>query len=166
MNAPETMLDIDIEYRSAATSIPNKNDISHWASTAYSGNTRGEVAMLIVDEDEIQSLNHNYRNKNQTTNVLSFSADLPAIDGFIHLGDLVLCANIIEREAKQQEKSLESHWAHMTIHGMLHLQNYDHISDTDAQAMEEIEIALMASLGFSNPYLSDHDATTQMTSNS
>lgn len=147
------MLNIDIECRSSAENLPKDNDIAHWAGIAYSGSTHAEVAMLIVDEDEIQSLNHSYRNKNQTTNVLSFNADLAAIDGVKHLGDLVLCAGIIKREAKEQQKSLESHWAHMTIHGMLHLQNYDHVSDTDAEAMEEIEIALLASLGFTNPYL-------------
>ena len=153
MNKPTTVLAVDIECRSSAESIPSERDISNWANKAYKNSTRAEVAILIVDQDEIQSLNKSYRNKDQATNVLSFNAGLAPVYGVTHLGDLVLCANVIEREASEQNKSIQSHWAHMTIHGMLHLQDYDHINTADAEVMEAIEIALLASLNIANPYL-------------
>jgi probable rRNA maturation factor len=97
-------------------------------------------------------LNEYYRHKAGSTNVLSFPFEVP--EGVLShlLGDLVICAAVVEREAREQGKDLEAHWAHMVVHGMLHLQGYDHISETDAAVMEAEEIAILNSLGFPNPY--------------
>ena len=93
------------------------------------------------------------RQQNKVTNVLSFPANLSAIDGIIQLGDIIACAPVIHAEAKQQDKTINAHWAHMMIHSILHLQNFDHSEKSEAQAMEAIEISLLQQLGFSNPYL-------------
>jgi len=100
----------------------------------------------------MQTLNRDYRQADKTTNVLSFPANLGELDGVTHLGDIIVCAPVISTEAQQQSKSIAAHWAHMLIHGMLHLQNYDHDSDDDAKVMENIEIELLAKIGISNPY--------------
>ena len=119
---------------------------------AYLGNSSAEAALVIVDETMMQTLNRDYRQADKTTNVLSFPANLSELDGMTHLGDIIVCAPVISTEAQQQSKSIAAHWAHMLIHGMLHLQNYDHDSDDDAKVMENIEIELLAKIGISNPY--------------
>ncbi|MCB1757554.1 MAG: rRNA maturation RNase YbeY, partial [Gammaproteobacteria bacterium] len=106
-----------------------------------------------VDEQEIQSLNATYRDKNQVTNVLSFPADYPPEISLPYLGDILICAAVVNTEAVEQGKPAEAHWAHMVIHGVLHLRGYDHIEEEDAERMERLETELLGELGFSDPYL-------------
>ena len=107
--------------------------------------------------DEGQSLNHTYRGKDYATNVLSFPADLPPELDLPLLGDLVVCAPVVAREATEQHKQLNAHWAHMVIHGCLHLLGYDHIDDAEADEMEALERELLAQLGIADPYLDDDE---------
>jgi probable rRNA maturation factor len=100
----------------------------------------------------VRSLNSQYRNQDKPTNVLSFPADLPAELELPDLGDIIICAEIVEQEAATQKKSLKSHWAHMTVHGILHLLGYDHINDSDATKMEALETQILLKLGFIAPY--------------
>jgi len=116
-----------------------------------------EMTIRIVDQQESQQLNADYRDKDKPTNVLSFEFEQPP--GLVdigeelpYLGDLVVCAEVVAKEAKEQNKSLEAHWAHMIIHGTLHLQGYDHIDEYDVEEMEGIEIEIMQNLGYANPY--------------
>ena len=111
-----------------------------------------ELSIHITDRDEISELNQTYRDKAGPTNVLSFPAELPEELGLPLLGDIVICAPVVEDEAREQGKSLQAHWAHMIIHGTLHLLGYDHINDDDADIMESLEIDILQSFGFQNPY--------------
>ncbi|SCB74074.1 probable rRNA maturation factor [Gilliamella bombicola] len=111
-----------------------------------------ELTIRIVDEQESQQLNNTYRHKDKPTNVLSFPFESPIEIDVPLLGDLIICKQVVEAEAKQQHKSLTSHWAHMIVHGCLHLLGYDHILDEEAEEMENIEIDIMQQLGFEDPY--------------
>lgn len=111
-----------------------------------------ELTIRIVDKDEIQSLNHTYRHKDKPTNVLSFPFESPIEVSLPLLGDLVICHEIVVEEAAQQEKTLEAHWAHMVVHGVLHLKGYDHIDDTEAEVMESLEIKILNHFDIPNPY--------------
>ena len=126
--------------------------LQNWATAAYLNGVPAVASMLVTDIDEMQQLNKQYRDKDKATNVLSFPMQLPVEDDVFLLGDIVLCAPIIKQEAGQQSKSEMSHWAHMVVHGMLHLQGYDHINDDEAEQMEQLEIKILNQLGFSNPY--------------
>ena len=138
------------------STIPKLDRFHRWAQCVVDElSIDASVTIRIVDEDEIQQLNSQYRNKNQTTNVLSFPMELP---DFIELnpkplGEIVICRQVIAREAKIQNKLPEHHWAHMVIHGLLHLLGYDHIVDIDAQVMETLETRLLAQIGIPDPYL-------------
>ena len=110
------------------------------------------LVVRIVDESESESLNTTYRQKHQSTNVLSFPFEAPPGIDEPHLGDLVVCAPVVEREAQQQNKSLESHWAHMIVHGVLHLQGLDHQNEQEAEEMESLERQILADLGYPDPY--------------
>lgn len=149
------MLTLDIDRRYQLDGIPNDKHLNQWGSIAYQGDTPAEAALVIVDEASMQTFNRDFRQMDKPTNVLSFPANLPEIDGTTQLGDIIVCAAIVNNEAQQQHKSLHAHWAHMMIHGILHLQNYDHINDDDAQQMETLEIALLNKLNFPNPYISN-----------
>ncbi|VAW55870.1 Metal-dependent hydrolase YbeY, involved in rRNA and/or ribosome maturation and assembly [hydrothermal vent metagenome] len=137
---------------------PSRRLLCLWAQTAWQGNDTAEsnLSLRIVSTVESQQLNHDYRGKNTSTNVLSFpmqmETDEPSISNLI-LGDLAICAEVVEREAQQQHIALQAHWAHMVVHGMLHLQGFDHIQDSDAEQMEKCETKIMLKLGFANPYL-------------
>lgn len=146
---------VDIDNASTAANLPQESHFQTWAEAAAE-RENAEVAIRIVDEDESAELNQTYRHKAGPTNVLSFPFEVP--DGVPNdlLGDLVICAPVVAREAQEQGKPLAAHWAHMVVHGVLHLQGYDHIDDAEAEAMEAKEIALLAALGFANPY---HEAT-------
>jgi probable rRNA maturation factor len=148
---------IDMDNASGHDDIPHQDDVYQWVEAALSTEkSAAEVSIRIVDEDESAELNQCYRNKQGPTNVLSFPAELPA---FLQetlelplLGDLVICAPVVQREAREQNKTLEAHWAHMLIHGSLHLIGYDHIDDQDAEKMERLETTILTGLNFPPPY--------------
>ena len=145
---------IDVEVNSSSTKIPSVEHIERWISEALRSDelTEAEVSVYIVDEEESQELNFQYREKDKPTNVLSFPADIPDEVGVPLLGDLVVCAPVVEREAQEQGKTLDAHWAHMLIHGTLHLLGYDHIDDDEAEVMEALETRLITQLDFPAPY--------------
>ena len=121
------------------------------AALAGSGRGMAEITVRLVDEAESADLNKRYRGKRGATNVLSFTYDLtPGKAGLA--GDLVICAPVVQREAAQQDKRPRAHWAHMVVHGILHLRGYDHVHKTDAQIMETSEIRALRRLGFPDPY--------------
>jgi probable rRNA maturation factor len=135
--------------------IPDATLIQQWADHACLCSDEVIVSVQIVSRDEMRELNHTWRGKNKPTNVLSFPMELPGEVDLKILGDVVLCADVINAEAKQQHKPLPAHWAHMVVHGMLHLQGYDHVEDSQAEAMEALEIRILNQLGFDNPYIED-----------
>ncbi len=112
-----------------------------------------ELTIRIVDKDEIKNLNCKYRNKNNPTNVLSFNVDIPKEIKSNYIGDVVVCAEVIESEAIKQNKTFNSHFTHIIIHGVLHLLGYNHIEKTDKNEMEDLEVKLLKKIGFDNPYL-------------
>lgn len=147
------MNNIVIQNASMSTQLPSEQDLQTWIDTAlhdYAPDT--EIVVRIVDELESAALNSQYRHKQGATNILSFPADLPEELELDLLGDLVICAPVLEREAKEQRKQLKHHWAHIIIHGVLHLLGYDHLNDKDAEDMETKEIALLKTLDIPNPY--------------
>ncbi len=149
------MLTLDLQIASDAKDLPAESDLQRWASIALrETDSPAEVTLRIVDEPECADLNQAYRGKQGPTNVLSFEFDLPPDVELPErpLGDLVICAPVVAREAAEQGKTLAAHWAHMVIHGMLHLQGFDHILDNDAEIMESLETQLMLQLGFPAPY--------------
>ena len=145
---------IDIEVNSVSNHIPALDNIERWIAAVLQSDelNEAEVSVYIVDEAESQELNFQYRGKNKPTNVLSFPAEIPEEVGVPLLGDLVVCAPIVEREAQEQGKTLDAHWAHMLIHGTLHLLGYDHIEDDEAEVMEALETRLVTQLKFPAPY--------------
>ena len=144
---------VDIQRATDTHDFPDNRQIRKWARTAMSGYDKdAELTIRIVDEEEGTELNRKWRKKKGPTNVLSFPyEDNNTIAGGL-LGDIILCAPVIRREALEQKKTLASHWAHMVIHGTLHLIGYDHIKPEDTGRMERLEIRLLESLGFANPY--------------
>lgn len=136
---------------------PKPSQLKAWINqTLKKKNTQGTVAVKIVDEAEMTALNTQYRNKAKPTNVLSFPCLLPtAIRGTI-LGDIILCAPIVEKEALEQNTPILAHWAHLTIHGVLHLLGHDHEIETDAILMENLETEILHELGFNDPYRVTH----------
>jgi len=140
-----------------ATNIPNCPDtetIRNWVSLTLARDSQAaEMTVRIVDEEECAELNHRYRNKEGATNVLSFPYEAVSGSGQTLFGDIVICAPVVEREAREQNKELQSHWAHMVIHGTLHLMGYNHIEENEAETMESLERSLMDSLGYADPYL-------------
>ena len=145
---------IDIESNSQNQQIPALADIESWVSaTLHSQDFEtAEVSIYIVDEAEGQELNSQYRGKDYPTNVLSFPADIAEEVGIPLLGDLVICAPVVEREAQEQNKALAAHWAHMLVHGTLHLIGFDHIDDDEAEQMESLETQIVTGLGYPAPY--------------
>jgi len=152
------MLELDLQIASDAPDLPSEEQFRSWCSAALKQRTAdSELTIRLVDEPEGRELNHTYRQRDYATNVLSFPAEVP--DEMLDiplLGDLVICVPVVAREAVEQSKSLESHWAHLVIHGCLHLLGYDHIEDDEALEMESLEQVLMAELGHPDPY-ADHD---------
>ena len=146
-------MNVDIQRQTENGQQPEDPDICSWAAAAYLGqDPEAEMTVRIVDEDESAELNQTYRHKPGPTNVLSFPFENPPGLDLPLLGDLVICAPVVEREATEQNKTMAAHWAHMVIHGTLHLQGYDHIQADEAKEMEQIEIDILANLGFPNPY--------------
>ncbi|MCC8457380.1 rRNA maturation RNase YbeY [Photorhabdus aegyptia] len=114
-----------------------------------------EVTIRIVDEAESHDLNLTYRGKDKPTNVLSFPFEAPPEVDLPLLGDLIICRQVVEKEAEEQQKTVEEHWAHMVVHGCLHLLGYDHIEDDEAEEMESLETEIMQALGYADPYLAE-----------
>lgn len=145
---------LEIQNSVASDDVPSKGEFSAWAEAALVGDagTERELTIRIVDEHECAHLNKTYRGKEGPTNVLSFThEDPPGVQTNI-LGDLVICAPIIRREAAEQNKELLAHWAHMVVHGVMHLQGHDHEQTDQAEKMEAIETKVLTGLGFDKPY--------------
>lgn len=157
-----TGVSADLQIVCEATGVPPKKDIEVWlarvlAETQSSLAGASEISIRVVDEVESQALNLNYRGKDQSTNVLAFPVALPDIGDWpegmaIPLGDLVICAPVVAREAGEQGKDLAAHWSHMLVHGMLHLLGYDHETENQAETMEALEIRILQGQGVKNPY--------------
>jgi len=136
--------------------LPSFEDVQRWLSnTVEKFQPQAEVTVRIVDEEESHQLNHEYRGKDKPTNVLSFPFEAPPGIEIDLLGDLIICRQVVEREAKEQGKPLMAHWAHMVVHGSLHLLGYDHIEDDEAEEMESLETEIMQSMGFEDPYIAE-----------
>lgn len=136
--------------------LPSFNDFLTWFNAAVTPfQSQAEVTIRVVDQAESHQLNLNYRGKDKPTNVLSFPFEAPAEIELDLLGDLVICRQVVEQEALEQQKPLMAHWAHMVVHGTLHLLGYDHIDDQDADEMEALETEIMQNMGFDDPYLAE-----------
>ena len=155
---------IDLQIASEnSEGLPTLEQFTHWVETALSFEAQTEdfpeteMTIRIVDEEESQTLNREYRGKDYPTNVLSFPFEVPEGIDLPLLGDLVICRQVMEREAREQQISLASHWAHLAVHGTLHLLGYDHIEEAEAEEMEGLETQIMQKLGFEDPYLSEKE---------
>jgi probable rRNA maturation factor len=151
------MISLDFQQASNSSSVPQRQEFESWLQQILPlFQQEAELTIRVVDELESQELNHQYRGKNKPTNVLSFPFEIPehlpeGVEIEL-LGDLIICAPVVEREAQEQNKALLAHWAHMTLHGCLHLLGYDHIEDKEAEEMESLEIEILQKMGFPNPY--------------
>ncbi len=151
-----TELTLDIQRLESDIAAPTDEAFTIWINAALAGAgydaADAEVSLALVSTDEITELNHQYRHKNDATNVLSFPADLPDGVDVPLLGDIIVCNAVVEREAQEQSKTVQDHWAHMVIHGTLHLLGFDHIIEQEAEEMEALEVAILQGLGIKNPY--------------
>jgi probable rRNA maturation factor len=148
-------LGLAVGYALPRAGLPSSASFRRWVEAALRGAKRrkpAELAIRIVDSDEGRALNRDYRGKDYATNVLSFPVELPPGATLPLIGDLAICAPVVMREAAEQGKPPRDHWAHLTIHGVLHLLGYDHIDDRDAEAMEALEVRILAGLGIADPY--------------
>jgi probable rRNA maturation factor len=146
-------IELDVQRATAFEPVPDDGEFARWVDAALQERKEAVVTLRIVGRDESRRLNRRYRDKDAATNVLSFPADLPPEIGLPLLGDIVLCAPVVEAEAAAQRKPVDAHWAHLTIHGVLHLLGYDHQAPEQAAEMEALEISLLASLGIADPYV-------------
>lgn len=145
-------LNLNIQFASEAPSLPSRTQFRKWANAALRVDT--EVTIRIVDAEEGRQLNSMYRGKDYATNVLTF----PITEDPMLMGDIIICAPVVEAEAHAQAKSLEAHYAHLTVHGILHLHGYDHETESQAELMEGLETAIVTKLGYPSPYLVTEDA--------
>ena len=145
-------IDVDVQNATAYEPLPENEQLVLWVTFALRGKSDVELTLRLVDRDESRALNLRYRGQDKPTNVLSFPAGLPSGLDLPLLGDIVICAPLVGEEAEKQHKSSQSHWAHLVIHGVLHLLGHDHQDEKEAVEMEAIEVDLLASLGFSDPY--------------
>ena len=139
-------LDLAVQYACRREGLPLRADFARWGRAALKGG--GQVAIRLVDEQEGRTLNSEYRGKDYATNVLSFPYEAEPL----LMGDLVICPTVVAREAAEQGKPLAAHYAHLTVHGTLHLRGWDHENEGDAQAMEDEERKILAALGYPDPY--------------
>ncbi|MBF4243964.1 rRNA maturation RNase YbeY [Vibrio anguillarum] len=138
--------------------LPTFDEFSHWLTHAVTPfQEQAEVTVRIVDSEESQQLNRDYRGKDKPTNVLSFPFEMPPGIELDLLGDLVICRQVVEQEADEQQKPLMAHWAHMVVHGSLHLLGYDHIDDDEAEEMESLETEILQKMGFEDPYIAEKE---------
>lgn len=145
---------LEVQYATNLTDVPDEKKIRVWASIALENlQDHAEFTIRIVDEKEGAQLNEQWGQSKGPTNVLSFTHE--KITGVVTdlLGDIVICAPVVVREAEEQKKDKLAHWAHMVIHGILHLNGFDHINEDDAKRMENIEINILDKLNYKNPYL-------------
>jgi len=140
-------LNLSVQVASNAADLPTQKQLRKWVKATLRVDT--EVTIRIVDEGEGRELNHTYRGKDYATNVLTF----PLTEEPHLMGDIIICAPVVIKEAKEQKKSIEAHFAHLTVHGTLHLHGYDHLNDDQAGLMESIEVTTLQQLGYPNPYL-------------
>jgi probable rRNA maturation factor len=151
-------LELDLQVAAAGTDVPPLSDLRRWVAAVLEGRRdRAELTIRVVGEEEGRQLNRRYRGRDRATNVLSFPFDAPPgidKDDSIHdfLGDLVICADLVRHEAQERGKPVAAHWAHLVVHGVLHLLDYDHLTDEDAAEMEGLETAVLGGLGFPPPY--------------
>jgi probable rRNA maturation factor len=146
-------LQVEVQYAiKNIREVPTKTYFSRWAEAAMEGETETGLVIRIVDKEECSALNSAYRGRSGPTNVLSFPYEAPPQIEMSYLGDVVICAEIVEREAAEQQKECFSHWAHMVIHGILHLRGYDHQTEAQAAAMQSREARIMVGLGYADPY--------------
>ena len=150
---------IEIQAVHQDSNLPDEQQIQGWVDAALQNHPSDtEIVVRIVDEQESAELNQQYRHKSGPTNILSFPVELPDGIELDLLGDLVICAPVLEKEAIEQQKVLADHWAHIIIHGVLHLLGYDHIEDDEAEVMESKEISILNTLKIANPYQQDNIA--------
>jgi probable rRNA maturation factor len=147
-------LDLVVQYAVKPENAPTRAQFKKWALAALEEDA--EVALRLVDEAEGRELNRDYRGKDYATNVLTF----PLADEPVLMGDIVLCHAVVEKEALEQDKPLEAHYAHLTVHGILHLQGYDHETDEEASVMESLETQIITKLGYADPYHIEKEAIT------
>jgi len=147
-------LTLDVQYACATADVPDTAAFRAWALAALDDDqTYVELVIRLVDEAESRALNQQYRGQDKPTNVLSFPFEAPPGVELDHLGDLVICATVVAREATEQHKPLDNHWAHMVVHGVLHLRGYDHQDEQQAGAMEALEKKILKGLGIADPYI-------------
>ena len=153
----EVILDLQVACDNTAD-LPDESQFHRWLSAAVTPfQPESEVTVRLVDEAESHELNLTYRGKDKPTNVLSFPFEAPPGIELPLLGDLIICRQVVEQEAAEQGKTVEAHWAHMVVHGTLHLLGYDHIEDEEAEEMEALETEIMLALGYPDPYISEKE---------
>jgi probable rRNA maturation factor len=144
---------LDLQYACDEQDLPTAEAFQRWAEAALAmRNDESELTIRLVNADESQQLNSDYRGKDKPTNVLSFPFEVPEHIELPLLGDLVICSSVVATEALAQNKPVEAHWAHMVVHGCLHLLGFDHIDDAEAEEMETLETEILAKLGYADPY--------------
>ena len=149
------MLDLAVRYGLPRAGLPGPASFRRWAEAALRGarhRRQAELAIRVVDSAEGLALNRTYRGRDYATNVLSFPVEPPPGIRLALIGDLAICAPVVLREAAEQGKRARDHWAHLTVHGVLHLLGYDHVVDREADAMEALETRILARLGIADPY--------------
>ncbi|MGF1774215.1 rRNA maturation RNase YbeY [Vibrio wakamikoensis] len=154
-------MSIELDLQLAVESeqgLPSADELQRWLDkTIIPFQKEAELTIRIVDEQESHQLNHEYRGKDKPTNVLSFPFEAPPGVEINLLGDMIICRQVVEKEAIEQSKPLNAHWAHMVVHGSLHLLGYDHIEDEEAEEMEALETEIMLEMGFEDPYLAEKE---------
>lgn len=147
-------MNITLDVQREVDALPKDEDLLKWLNETLAFEEKDDIELTIrfVDEKESAELNKQYRNKKGSTNILSFPFEMPAEIELNLLGDLVICSDVVKREAVEQKKQELAHWAHMVVHGTLHLLGYDHLTDAEADVMEDKEIKILSQLGYTDPY--------------